>query len=104
MSHFVFPRRTDCHFSEKHPHKPGVGEVGRLLVSPEHQRKGVGERLMTVVGDHARANGLRRLELVTSPFNKAALRMYTKRGWGRCGELPYGGSKLPCFGKDLDKD
>jgi len=81
-----------------------VGEVGRLLVSPEHQRKGVGEKLMAVVDDHAHANGLRRLELVTSPFNKAALRMYTKRGWERCGEFPYGGSKLPFLGKDLDKD
>lgn len=91
-------------FSEKHPQDDKVGLVGRLFVSPEHQRKGVGEKLMAVVDDHARVNRMRRLELLTSPLNKAALRMYTKRGWERCGKFSYGGLQLPVLGKDMDTE
>ena len=59
---------------------------------------------MAVVDDHARVNGIRRLELVTSYQNKAALRMYTKRGWEWCGEFLYGGSRVQVLGKDLNKE
>ena len=101
---FSRPKLMVVSFSERHPRDYEVGDVGRLFVSPEHQRKGIGEKLMAVVDGHARANGIRKLELLTSYLNKPALRMYTKRGWEQRGEIVYGGQRIPVLGRDLDKE
>ena len=60
---------------------PTTAEVGRFAVSPTNQRRGAGSMLMEAAIAHARAHRLRVLIVRTSDFNKAAIRMYVKKGW-----------------------
>lgn len=58
-----------------------TGDVGRLVVSPAHRRRGVAGILMNTVIAHARTNRLRVLKLLTSDFHDAATAMYARKGW-----------------------
>jgi GNAT superfamily N-acetyltransferase len=58
-----------------------IGEVGRLVVSPAHRRRGVADMLMNTAISHAQANGLRVLRLFTTDFHDVATKMYMKKGW-----------------------
>ncbi|KAF5387022.1 hypothetical protein D9615_002065 [Tricholomella constricta] len=60
---------------------PTIGDIHRLAVAPNHQRKGVAEMLMNALISHARAHNIRDLDLVTSDHNKSALRFYGRMGW-----------------------
>ena len=76
-------------------------EVGRLAVSLNHRRKGIGERLMAALSAHARAHQIRRLRLATSRYNKAAIQLYTKSGWKHSGVEKGYGLTMSVWVKDL---
>jgi ribosomal protein S18 acetylase RimI-like enzyme len=69
---------------------PKVGEMSRLVVSPAHRRRGIGAMLIDTAVDHARANGLEVVQLMTSDLHRAALAAYGKKGWKEERRVRYG--------------
>ena len=62
----------------------GVCQVGRLIVSPELQGKGIGTRLMRAV--EAEFPNVPRFELFTGSRSEANIRLYERLGYRRCRE------------------
>lgn len=65
--------------------RPGlVRHVATLSVGvhPDHQRHGIGRRLMEALVDHARSFGLERLELYVRADNPRARALYASLGFG----------------------
>jgi ribosomal protein S18 acetylase RimI-like enzyme len=52
-----------------------------IATDPKFQRKGVGERLMCSVEDHAKTLNVEKLGLSVHPENIPAVRFYEKLGW-----------------------
>ena len=63
-----------------------LGVVARLLVSPQHRRRGTGRSLLEVASKQAHARGLWPiLDVVT--HQKGAIALYDKCGWTRAGQV-----------------
>ncbi|HET9865334.1 MAG TPA: GNAT family N-acetyltransferase [Steroidobacteraceae bacterium] len=62
----------------------GVCHVGRLIVTPQLQGRGIGTRLMRAI--EARFPGARRFELFTGSRSVGNLRLYERLGYRRCRE------------------
>lgn len=62
-------------------------EVGKVLVHPDRQRKGIGLSLMTALDEVAREEKRTLLHLDTSS-DDVAIRLYEKAGYTRAGEIP----------------
>jgi len=63
-----------------------LGVVARLLVAPEHRRKGIGRSLLEVASQDAHARGLWPvLDVVT--HHQPAIALYDKCGWVRAGQV-----------------
>lgn len=62
----------------------GVCHVGRLIVTPELQGRGIGTRLARAV--EVRFPGVRRFELFTGSRSAANIRLYERLGYRRCRE------------------
>jgi GNAT superfamily N-acetyltransferase len=60
-----------------------TAEVKRMRVALEHQRRGMGERILETLIARARELGYRRLVLDTSPKQIPAQRLYEKKGFRR---------------------
>ncbi|BAY27983.1 GCN5-related N-acetyltransferase [Calothrix sp. NIES-2100] len=58
-----------------------VGEVKRMFVRQEFQRKGIGRSLLRAMINEARSVGYAKLRLDTAPFTKAALSLYRYFGF-----------------------
>ena len=67
--------------------KKHVASLGSLAVSPSHQNKGVGRRMMSLLIDRLRDEGIRRLELTVDSDNLAAIHLYRKLGFQQEGIL-----------------
>ncbi|RDB19479.1 hypothetical protein Hypma_013621 [Hypsizygus marmoreus] len=80
---------------------PEIGEVRRLMVSPDCQRCGVGDKLMDMLDDHAREHGVKALELMTSDFNTSAIRFYKKRGWRPKKKRQYAGTSVRTLRREV---
>ncbi len=63
------------------------GEVKRMFVRPERRGLGVAQRLLAVLEDAARATGCRRFRLETGTTMPAALALYQRLGYQRCGRF-----------------
>lgn len=62
-----------------------------MWVAPEARRRGVGEALIDVLIDYARAQGIARLLLDVADHNVAAIALYAKKGFaptGQTGSMP----------------
>ncbi|TDO54036.1 ribosomal protein S18 acetylase RimI-like enzyme [Kribbella sp. VKM Ac-2571] len=68
---------------EQRAHWSGDQElyVGELVVSPQHEGRGVGRALMDAVTDHARQQGLRTITLDTGAANTNARTFYNRLGF-----------------------
>jgi predicted GNAT family N-acyltransferase len=62
----------------------GVGRVGRMAVDPAFRRRGLGDLVLLALEDHARAAGLREIELHAQCYVE---RFYAKHGYTREGEV-----------------
>jgi ribosomal protein S18 acetylase RimI-like enzyme len=68
----------------------GTCHVGRLIVAPEQQGRGIGTRLMSEI--EARFPAIPRFELFTGSLSAANIRLYGRLGYRHCREqaLPSG--------------
>ncbi|KAF9032958.1 acyl-CoA N-acyltransferase [Panaeolus papilionaceus] len=60
---------------------PTVGELRRMVVSPQCQRQGVAHKLLTALVGHAKAHDIKEVFLATSAWQLEAVMMYKRRGW-----------------------
>lgn len=58
-----------------------VGHVGRLVVAPDAQGRGLGGALLGAVEDAARAAGAVRMELFTGAASEGSIRLYQRAGY-----------------------
>jgi putative acetyltransferase len=68
-------------------HEAGVGEVKRMYTVPSHQGQGIGGRILQLIEELARAEGVERLVLETGHRHDAAWRVYERGGFTRCGPV-----------------
>ncbi|PPQ73576.1 hypothetical protein CVT24_007462 [Panaeolus cyanescens] len=63
--------------------KPGpyIGELRRVVVSPRARRKGVAKKLLKVLVEYARSQGVKSIVLSTSQYQQPAIRLYKNLGW-----------------------
>lgn len=59
-----------------------------LYISPEHQGRGLGGRLLAVVVDELARQGFTRVTATVAPDNDAGRRLYAAAGFGETAELP----------------
>lgn len=64
-----------------------VGHVGRLMVAPDMQGKGLGTKLLTILDDELPAS-VSRLELFTGSLSVANIRLYERLGYVEEGREP----------------
>src|SRR5262245_43124461 len=88
--------------------EPGVGQLARLYVDPEHWASGVGRLLYDAALGHLEAQGCTRARLKVLERNQRARRWYERLGWRPTGELDlmfeeYGIVEV-VYGKDLFPD
>ncbi len=67
---------------------PDFGELKRMVVQPAARGQGVAPALLALLQQHAVARGCRQLKLETGPLQHAALALYARSGFVRCG--PFG--------------
>ena len=65
----------------------GYGEIKRLYVRPEWRHRGVADVLMNRLEADARSQGLDVVRLETGSRLAAAVRLYERRGYNRCGRF-----------------
>jgi len=68
-------------------HPGGIGEVKRMYTMPDHQGRGIGERILAEIEALARREGLTLLVLETGSNFDAALRVYQRGGFRTCGPV-----------------
>ena len=81
-------------------HGGGIGEVKRMYTQPAYQGQGLGGRIVALIEDRARADGLDKLVLETGEGEgySAAWRVYERAGFTRCGVvLDYPDTKWSVF-------
>lgn len=86
------------------PLEPGVAEVKRVFVVPEHRGRGYGRLLMAELERHAAAFGYLRLRLETGDRQPESVALYEGAGFRRIPNYgPYVGSHWSlCFEKRID--
>lgn len=68
---------------------PEFGELKRMVVQPAARGQGVAQALLALLQQQAVAQGCRQLMLETGPLQHAALALYARNGFVRCG--PFAG-------------
>ena len=58
-----------------------------MYTMPSHQGQGIGGRILELIEELARAEGLERLVLETGHRHDAAWRVYERGGFTRCGPV-----------------
>lgn len=75
--------QLDCDTPPNQPHR---AEITKLLVRPEHRRRGIGRALMVEAERHAAEFGRTLITLDTA--NEAAEALYASLGYQRAGVIP----------------
>lgn len=85
------------------PLEPGVAELKRIFVAPEHRGRGYGKRLIAALERDAAACGYARLRLETGDRQHESIALYERCGFRRIPNFgPYIGSDWSvCFEKTL---
>ena len=81
-------------------HRGGIGEVKRMYTRPAYRGQNLGGRIVALIEDRARAEGLNKLVLETGDGEgyRAAWRVYERAGFTRCGVvLDYPDTKYSVF-------
>lgn len=79
-----------------------TGELFRVAVDPDHQRRGYGGAVLDGLERAARERGVERLELTTASRQAAAVAFYAARGYAETGRERYGEYELVRLVKRLD--
>ncbi len=66
----------------------GIGELKRVVVREAARGRGVGRRLINTIEAEASRERIHTIRLETGPQNHAALALYLRQGYRRCG--PFG--------------
>lgn len=66
---------------------PEYGELKRMFVDPALRGQGVALKLLDLLEAEAAARGCKRLTLETGPYQHAALALYERVGYQRCGRF-----------------
>jgi GNAT superfamily N-acetyltransferase len=67
----------------------GIASFGMLAVSPEHQQRGIGRRLISQAEQHAREAGASTMEILVVNLRTDLLPRYRRAGYVPAGEAPY---------------
>ncbi|MBH1942583.1 GNAT family N-acetyltransferase [Mobilitalea sibirica] len=77
-----FNELRDLHWKPKKP-----CELARIGVNPEFQKQGIGTMLLQNIIKTAKEKGYDGIRMLVSKTNSAALALYDKNGFERCGEV-----------------
>lgn len=69
------------------PNQPHRADIGKLLVHPDHRRRGIARRLMQSVETEAQRRG-RRLLVLDTRSKDPSQRLYESMGYQVAGEIP----------------
>lgn len=70
-------------------HKPGVGELQRMSVSPACRRMGIARKLLDELLNHAKHQHFHKVVLTTTSAQIPAIRLYKKYGFKLRTSIPY---------------
>ncbi|XP_078608607.1 putative N-acetyltransferase 14 [Branchiostoma floridae x Branchiostoma japonicum] len=79
-------------------HSDSLGELCRMRVGREHQRKGVGRRLVEHLEEYCRDDGVKQIVLTTSEYHERAIRLYRRCGYIRDNTGDYSKALFPGVG------
>ena len=80
---------------------PADGEIARMRVRPELQRRGIGRALLELLETRAVEMGVRHLSLDTTAVQRAAQRLYESSGYTKVGEGERLGLVIYLYEKEL---
>lgn len=66
-----------------------LGEFARVAVKREYHHRGIAEELLKFLQGEARIRGYDGISLLVAPENRAAVGLYEKIGFKKCGEVHY---------------
>ena len=78
------------------------GEIKRMRVHPDHQRRGLGQAILDRLEESAMELGLRELVLDTTTSQTAAQAFYRKNGYDETGRKREGRFELVFYRKRLE--
>lgn len=73
--------------------RPGVTEIKRMYVTPDHRGRGLGRTLLETLIEHARSTGAREVVLDSNRFMVEAHALYRSAGFTDC--APHEGTEIP---------
>jgi GNAT superfamily N-acetyltransferase len=84
--------------------EPGVAEIKRMYVDPEHRGTGAATAILRDLEARARGAGVRRLVCETGTLQPEAIRFYQREGYEQIDNFgPYlGAPQSVCFARSLD--
>jgi GNAT superfamily N-acetyltransferase len=85
------------------PIAPGVAELKRMRVHPDHQRRGLGTLILTRLEERARRLGIVSLRLDTTVSQRAARALYTGAGYREVGRTRLHGFDVILMEKSLPR-
>jgi ribosomal protein S18 acetylase RimI-like enzyme len=80
---------------------PGVGEIKRMRVRPDFQRRGLGRLILGELESRAVALGFREIRLDTTSGQLGARRLYESAGYEQVGQRPTGNFVFVDYRKPL---
>ena len=85
------------------PLAPGIAEIKRMFVAPEHRGRGYSKAILTALERMATESGYTTVWLETRPLQRAAIALYEQLGYERIPNygMYEGKQECLCYGKAL---